>query len=711
MVVKHVARNITLKHSGRTGLQGDPGVGIATGGTNGQILRKASNDDYDTEWATASGTGDMLASTYDPQNIADDSFDRANHTGSQAISSVTGLQGAIDAKANTSHNHTASQVTDFDTEVGNNTDVAANTAARHTHSNKPVLDATTASFLTADETKLDGIAAGATANDTDANLKNRVNHTGSQAISTVTGLQVALDAKAVDSDVVHDTGNETVGGVKTFSSDPLIPDEVYDATAWNGSLEPPTKNAVRDKIESLVDEGTIDTIVAGNNIDVDATDPANPIVAVETLTSADVGLGNVNNTSDANKPVSTATQTALDTKQPLDSDLTTIAGLTPTTDNFLVSNADAWASRTPAQARTHMGLGTIAVEAEVNYALLAGRSGGQTLTGGTAGSNKLILRSTSNATKGSVELDEAGGKTTLILSSAGTNTGLTIGTDTNLYRSGANVLATDDQVLINSNTSGGNQLTIDNTNTAGRGELLFSEGAAVKGIFQYRGTTNGTIPNTFRFQSQTSTNTDILFGTNGGNHIFIAGGQNGLTTGRVGISTVVPAGGLLTIGTDTTTATGGLYLGTDTNLYRSAADTLKTDDNLIVGTPGTAAGSVSVTDGTQTLTNKRVTPRVSTTTSSATPTINTDSVDMYGLTAQTVDITSFTTNLSGTPTNGQKLWIYVVGTAARAITWGATFEAGPVALPSTTVTTQRLDVGFVWNSATSKWRAVASGSG
>jgi hypothetical protein len=33
-----------------------------------------------------------------------------------------------------------------------------------------------------------------------------------------------------------------------------------------------------------------------------------------TLVKADVGLGNVDNTSDANKPVSTATQTALDTK-------------------------------------------------------------------------------------------------------------------------------------------------------------------------------------------------------------------------------------------------------------------------------------------------------------------------------------------------------------------------------------------------------------
>lgn len=121
-----------------------------------------------------------------------------------------------------------------------------------------------------------------------------------------------------------------------------------------------------------------------------------------------------------------------------------------------------------------------------------------------------------------------------------------------------------------------------------------------------------------------------------------------------------------------------------------------------------ATTTVVGTDATQTLTNKRVTPRVTTTTSSATPTINTDNVDMYGLTAQAVDITSFSTNLSGTPTDGQKLWIYIVGTAARAITWGASFEASTVPLPTTTVTTNRLDVGFVWNAATSKWRCVAS---
>lgn len=99
--------------------------------------------------------------------------------------------------------------------------------------------------------------------------------------------------------------------------------------------------------------------------------------------------------------------------------------------------------------------------------------------------------------------------------------------------------------------------------------------------------------------------------------------------------------------------------------------------------------------------------RTGTTTSSATPTINTDTTDFYSLTAQAVAITSFTTNLSGTPKEGQTLWIAITGTAARAITWGASFEASTVALPTTTVTTARLDVGFVWNTVTSKWRCVA----
>ena len=105
----------------------------------------------------------------------------------------------------------------------------------------------------------------------------------------------------------------------------------------------------------------------------------------------------------------------------------------------------------------------------------------------------------------------------------------------------------------------------------------------------------------------------------------------------------------------------------------------------------------------------RMVPRVlASTANSATPTLNTDNYDMMVITGQTLSITSFTTNLTGAPVNGQKLWISITGTAAVAIVWGASFEASTVALPTTTVTTARLDVGFVWNVATTTWRCVAS---
>lgn len=95
---------------------------------------------------------------------------------------------------------------------------------------------------------------------------------------------------------------------------------------------------------------------------------------------------------------------------------------------------------------------------------------------------------------------------------------------------------------------------------------------------------------------------------------------------------------------------------------------------------------------TTTLTNKRWTARVGNTASSATPTINTDNVDIYKLTAQAADITSFTTNLSGTPVDGDILEIQITGTAARAITWGASFVSSTVTLPTTTVTTATLTI-------------------
>lgn len=104
-----------------------------------------------------------------------------------------------------------------------------------------------------------------------------------------------------------------------------------------------------------------------------------------------------------------------------------------------------------------------------------------------------------------------------------------------------------------------------------------------------------------------------------------------------------------------------------------------------------------------------VKPRTNTTTSSATPTINTDTTDIFTITALAEDITSMTTNLSGTPVNGQKLIIRIKddGTA-RAITWGASFASRGATLPTTTVLGKYLYVGLIYNSTASVWDCVAT---
>jgi len=79
-------------------------------------------------------------------------------------------------------------------------------------------------------------------------------------------------------------------------------------------------------------------------------------------------------------------------------------------------------------------------------------------------------------------------------------------------------------------TSGTLAISIDNDNTAGLGTFTLKENTATVGIFQYRGSTNGTLPNTVRIGSNVA----------GGSLVFTyAGGTNGMfldgSNGRLGI--------------------------------------------------------------------------------------------------------------------------------------------------------------------------------
>lgn len=78
------------------------------------------------------------------------------------------------------------------------------------------------------------------------------------------------------------------------------------------------------------------------------------------------------------------------------------------------------------------------------------------------------------------------------------------------------------------------------------------------------------------------------------------------------------------------------------------------------------------------------------------------------ITALATAITSMTTNLSGTPANFDKLTIRIKddGTA-RAITWGASFVASGVPLPTTTVASKVMTVGFIYDTVKTAWGCVA----
>jgi hypothetical protein len=74
-----------------------------------------------------------------------------------------------------------------------------------------------------------------------------------QAIGT-TALQWSDLFLASGAIVNFDNGNATLthsAALLTSNVDIVVPDDAYDATTWNGNLEVPTKNAIRDKIETL----------------------------------------------------------------------------------------------------------------------------------------------------------------------------------------------------------------------------------------------------------------------------------------------------------------------------------------------------------------------------------------------------------------------------------------------------------------------------
>lgn len=172
----------------------------------------------------------------------------------------------------------------------------------------------------------------------------------------------------------------------------------WEVNKGNPDSERRQLNRVLEEIENTIiaiPGGVVDTVVGGAGVDVDSTDPANPIVNLDASTIADLALAasavqpgdNVSVlVNDAGYTTNLGTVTSVDlgattgltpsggpvtgagvlaytlsanlqawhglatsAKQDSDTDLTTIAGLAPANDDILQRKAGAWTHRTVAQ--------------------------------------------------------------------------------------------------------------------------------------------------------------------------------------------------------------------------------------------------------------------------------------------------------------------------------------------------------------------------
>lgn len=138
---------------------------------------------------------EILQTTQDTLNYA---LSRVNHTGVQPISTVTGLQAELDAKALA-------------------TDVATALASNSTGD------------------------------------RNRANHTGTQAISTIAGLQASLDSKAVAATLAAALGPNTIGyGSDQSFADGTVGNELVPRVTLAGLA---TVQAKADKVAFVHDSG------------------------------------------------------------------------------------------------------------------------------------------------------------------------------------------------------------------------------------------------------------------------------------------------------------------------------------------------------------------------------------------------------------------------------------------------------------------------
>ena len=191
--------------------------------------------------------------------------------------------------------------------------------------------------------------------------------------------------------------------------------------------------------------GTVISIDAGVIVDAD-------INASAAIAATKIADGSV---SDAEfqyiSTLSSNAQTQIDGKQPLDSDLTTIAGLTATTDNFLQSKSSAWASRTPTQVTADL----------IDMVGDSGSGGTKGLVpapaSGDAAASKFLK---ADGTWAAVSAAQTTGSWTPVIAFGGASVGVTYTIQAGRYVRTGNLVMATGQILLSSNGSSTGSVTI-----------------------------------------------------------------------------------------------------------------------------------------------------------------------------------------------------------------------------------------------------------
>lgn len=308
----------------------------------------------------------------------------------------------------------------------------------------------------------------------------------------------------------------------------------------------PTQNAVKVYVDNAV--------AAGGG----AVQSVNSQTGIVVLTKSDIGLSNVDNTSDANKPISTAVQTALNAKA--NTDLSNLSNvLIPNNVNLLSASTSSFAVATNTASTGNTG----------QLLMTTGQ-----ITAGTGNSGRLVLYTGWNSGTGSTGVMEISSG---VAQGAGSSGSLA-------YYTGKSGTGLSGGVGISTGSIDSFQQGVNNeTNTSGTGFIQINTG-----IIRNTASTN---------------RTGTVFLGSGGSNSTLGSGAVTITSGAAA-STLATAGnsGSLSLTTGSivtagsTGSTGGVFInsGTATNSTGASGGVVIRTGNTSTGT----SGSIDIETGT-----------------------------------------------------------------------------------------------------------------